>query len=288
MAYFGSDYSGLAHHWVYNNDNSHCYGYRMYSEGDTIYSYGSHFPLARKVEVGNETVYLITSKSSSNTTNKQKNEVIRAIPFGAKMFVVDDLYNHKNAIKGWFDDIEHLTKKLARAKSKKEDYQNEIDSIIRNIKDYTNLFKTKYRFNKHEKEILNNLNFGSLPNLLEQREKLLRKNEKARQRRAEKKEIEKAKIELEQWLNGEIRYLRSYLNRRKIYLRINGDFVETSEGIKVSRQKSKILFDRIEKNKDIKGFKIDIYTTIGIIDDHLVVGCHNIPMSEVKRVGKLL
>jgi hypothetical protein len=51
----------------------------FYFEGDTIYSYGSHFPIARFVEVAGETVVLITRRSYSMTTSQHVSRVRQAV-----------------------------------------------------------------------------------------------------------------------------------------------------------------------------------------------------------------
>ena len=62
--------------------------------------------------------------------------------------------------------------------------------------------------------------------------------------------------------------------------------IETSGGVNIETKKAKVLYKLIEAGKDIKGFKLDYYTVIGIQDNILKIGCHNIPLKEVETIGK--
>ena len=52
-------------------------------------------------------------------------------------------------------------------------------------------------------------------------------------------------------------------------------------------KEAKILYNKIIKNEDIKGFKIDYYTVIDL-DSKLKIGCHNINLKNMHEVGKQL
>lgn len=49
---------------------------RIFIDGDTIYSYGYHFPIARRI---NPTTFELTTKKYSVTTTKQTSTVHRAL-----------------------------------------------------------------------------------------------------------------------------------------------------------------------------------------------------------------
>ena len=291
MAKFGSDYSALAHHYIYNNDYSECYGYRMYSENEKLFSYGSHFQMARKIEHKGKKVIFVTNHTASNTTAKQIYALRQAIPFDWKVYNVDSMTNHKSNISGWFRKIEYFAQKLPRAKSRKDEYKREIKQLIATIVEYKEFFDVKYRFNKAEQQIIDDVDFDELQDLLKDREKRMYRSEKAKVKRQTEKAFREAKEELEKWLKGETKYLRKQPYNAPIYLRINTDneTVETSQGITVPKRECKILFTRIEQGKDVKGFVLDeLYTVLRHTEDELIVGCHIIPMKEVKRIGALL
>jgi hypothetical protein len=68
----------VAHAWAHRTGRCHK-GHHMFYEGDTIYSYGHHFPIARLVEAYGRTVVLMTVDSHSVSTAKHKNIVARAV-----------------------------------------------------------------------------------------------------------------------------------------------------------------------------------------------------------------
>ncbi len=64
----------------------------LYFTGDTIYSYGSHFPIARHVasEAGERSV-LLTTATYSVTTSSHCSAVRSAIPSGIRVFRVPNI-----------------------------------------------------------------------------------------------------------------------------------------------------------------------------------------------------
>lgn len=61
----------VAHLWAHQAQDSARIGGRgnFYFEGDTIYSYGSHFPIARHVETKRGRAVLFTTRDYSVTTS---------------------------------------------------------------------------------------------------------------------------------------------------------------------------------------------------------------------------
>ena len=72
-------------------------------------------------------------------------------------------------------------------------------------------------------------------------------------------------------------------------LRISKDwqFIETSAGARVSIKSALLLYKMIQAKRDIKGYQIDFYTVISI-NGTLKIGCHNIDMKSVHKIGKKL
>lgn len=87
----------------------------IYVEGDygeaTIYSYGTHYPIARKVGFGE---YLVNSSGYSVTTSMHKSLVLRAIPSMATIWYAQgcDLNFLPTAIEG---QVECLHKRILKA-----------------------------------------------------------------------------------------------------------------------------------------------------------------------------
>lgn len=74
-----NDHNAVAHAWAHQTGRTRR-GFNMFYEGETIYSYGRHFPIARLVTAANgERVVLFTSRSYSVSTAKHKTIVWRAV-----------------------------------------------------------------------------------------------------------------------------------------------------------------------------------------------------------------
>jgi|GEM_PF-3378619 len=109
----------IAHLWAHKTqDDARNPGGNFYFRGDTIYSYGSHFPIARHVTNDKgEAAVLFTNQKWSNTTAKHINYVRRSIPDGVPVFYVEDLSRDsgrdpKNAYDSQRKDVEALIKRL--------------------------------------------------------------------------------------------------------------------------------------------------------------------------------
>lgn len=80
----------IAHLWAHKTQSSarNAQG-NFYFEGDTIYSYGSHFPIARHVtNKRGQAAILFTTGSYSNTTSQHVYGVRQAIPPGIRVFSI--------------------------------------------------------------------------------------------------------------------------------------------------------------------------------------------------------
>jgi hypothetical protein len=152
-----------------------------------------------------------------------------------------------------------------------------LDLIHKDSKTYFDMiedFYTNFNHNTHS--------------LSELREKAAEQNEITR---IQKEKREKAKFE--ESLKNFLNYTSSYVNYRpssfKEVLRISKDkmYVETSQGAKVTTKSAKVLFQMIKAKRDIKGHQIDGYTVISI-NGTLKIGCHDIDMTYVKKIGNKL
>lgn len=82
----------VAHLWA-NRSQPHAAnsGRSLYFEGDTIYSYGSHFPIARWADNVGAPVVLFTSRGYSITTSGHKSTTRQAIPPDATVLTVHNV-----------------------------------------------------------------------------------------------------------------------------------------------------------------------------------------------------
>jgi glutamate synthase domain-containing protein 2 len=244
----------------------------MFFEGAKIYSYGYHYLIAKFID--NETI-LINDTGYSNTTSKHISLVTSATSHKRQFFKTKtDLTQVHYTIKSYLQ-------KIPKARENKEYYLNEIFDLFKSLNEYLEYTKTKTKVSKLKeyKEIKK-----IVQRLETEKETILKEVAELNKRKAQReKEKQKEKIEL--WRNHEIRYIN---RSAKSLLRLSLDKkqIETSKGVNIETKKAKVLYKLIEAGKDIKGFKLDYYTVIGIKDNVLKIGCHNIPLKEVQTIGK--
>ena len=100
-------------------------GSRMFIEGDTIYSYGHHFPIAKRTEWG----YLFNSDEYSSSTSAHKGYVETAIS-GVVVHIMNcDIAYADKQIAYNEKEIEELRGKIQRARKDgiKEAYKERIE-----------------------------------------------------------------------------------------------------------------------------------------------------------------
>lgn len=88
---------------------------------------------------------------------------------------------------------------------------------------------------------------------------------------------------MEKWRNGES--VSAYLYNAPCMLRINGDIIETSHGAKVPVSGAIQLWKALKAGQDVRGAGIGDYKVTSVSESYLVVGCHNIPMIEVRHIA---
>ena len=246
----------------------------IFFEYAKIYSYGYHYLLGEFID--KETI-LINDKGYSNTTAQHINSLSGATRQYKRFYVTETNLTLVHA------EINETLAKIPKARVNKAAYLNRILSLFESLNEYLEYTKTKTKVSKLKeyreiKRIVQRLETNKEQILLEVAEMLKAK---------EKRQLEKNKENIKLWRSYEKNYLHGL---KSSFLRFSKDMtnVETSGGVKIEVKKAKVLYKLIEAGKDIKGFKLDYYTVIGIKDNILKIGCHNIPMKEVNTIGKQL
>jgi len=239
-----------------------------------IYSYGYHYLLGEFID--KETI-LINDKGYSHTTSKHIGSLRDATRQYKRFYVTETNLTLVHA------EISETLAKIPKARTNKAAYLGRILSLFDNLNEYLIYTKTKTKVSKIKeyreiKRIVQRLETNKEQILLEVAEMLKAK---------EKRQLEKNKENIKLWRSHKKHYLHGL---KSSFLRFSKDMtnVETSGGVKIEVKKAKVLYKLIEAGKDIKGFKLDYYTVIGIKDNILKIGCHNIPLQEVNTIGKQL
>jgi hypothetical protein len=273
----------LAHEWAHGSINFIGNGSNMFAEGNTIYSYGHHFPICRWVDTPVGRVFLMTSRSYSQTTSKHCSYVHRAL-YG-EIITVGDL-REPVQVNYFINSIRESLQKSVMARKNKPYYLQDAEAFRLAGLKYCEVLKIKAL--KHECAILENpiLSEEALQVVREEVSKI-----EAEKVRLEKSKVRKAKklelIDLGKWMNGEKSsiYLR-YSDRD--YLRVSGDIIQTSRGAVVSLGSCRLFWNLLKKGEAVHGFTFDERYQVTGMNGTLRVGCHNIERSELERVAALL
>lgn len=249
-----------------NQSNGRCSN--AFFDRTKVYSYSYHYLLGEFIDP--QTI-LINDTGYSQTTQKHIGQLRQATRQYKQFFVTE------TDVKKVLDEVKLNISKLANAR-KPELY------ILPSLRLWTKLNEfmqyTKKKQSPEYKEIkklIKIINSGDVQNDLKALEK---KQENAKKR----KEREKIKTDLPKFMNGEINYLDGI---SEDYLRLNGDNVETSQGVKIPIDSARKLYALIKLGRDVKGYELDGYTVIGL-NGVLKIGCHQINVKNMHEIGAQL
>jgi hypothetical protein len=247
----------------------------IFFEYDKIYSYGYHYLLGEFID---DNTILINDKGYSNTTSKHISYLIGGTRQYKQFFTTrcDIDLVHKQVLS--------LKDKLATAR-KPENYINEILYLWATLNEYIHYTKNKntpkdVRY-KEIKKIVKAIQ--DKPQEYKQTLAEAKKKQELAKKRKEQKQIKET---LSKFYNYEV---HSFRIGDTDYLRLSkdGSNVETSQYVKVSVDEARTLYKAICNGIDIRGHRISNYT-VNSINGTLKIGCHNINMESVHKVGKQL
>ena len=259
----------------------------IYFRDNRIYSYGSHYLLGEFI---NSETIIINDFGYSVTTSKHISELINATS------QYNQFYTSSIDIKHVQTEIDYNLKKLSKA-NKPEIYISNITKLENNLSKWVDYCKEnkikkehfyKYNFvvnksNYKYKKIVKTANSLLTAETIEKIKEKGKKDaikQKAKDKRELKTKIAKFNTyEIDRFKIGEFDYLR---------LSQNGEFVETSQNIRIEKSDAKKLYFSIKNNFNIIGNKIGYYTINKIDNKALTVGCHKICINSVQKVGLLI
>lgn len=244
----------------------------LYFYNDKIYSYGSHFCIAKFVD--NHTL-LFTERSYSNTTSAHVSIVSSATSHKDKIYCANPTGTHEENFKYWTNEAENISNKLSRA-NKPEIYLNQLSSIKAKVIKYSEYFDIEIPIVLNA--VLSITDKKEVIEYLETKEKLIQADKKA-------KEIQQAKahkLALNKWRKFESQ--RLLLRNGFDYIRKNETDFETSQGVKFSLAIGMRFYNNL---KNVKvGDKFLEFTITEITNKYIVIGCHKITFAEINKVVK--
>lgn len=248
-------------------------GNTLFFRDNKIYSYGSHFCIAKFVD---DNTLLFTERSYSNTTAKHISIVRNATNHINKIYCNNPVSTNEQNLSYWVMECENLISKLQKAK-KPEKYISNLNEIKSKVEKYCNFFKI------------------AIPNDLENVLSITEKSEiksyfetkQANMLKDKKNALNRLKIahklELKDWRKFKKQRLYSRLDNCD-YLRYNktNERFETSQGIEIPKEIFLRLWNKVLSNE--KFDKVLDFTVKEIGKNHITVGCHKIMFNEVKKV----
>lgn len=301
-----TDISKVAHLWANQEQDEARNSGNFYFSGDTIYSYGSHFPIAKIVDNASKDKDLLSEGSKmcfftldtySSTTASHISVVRQASSHLNKLYMVKIItntairgvyeYEHKTNIDYWLKMIAINFDKLSRARNK-EQYHNAIAVNVGQLKRYIAYFGI--RVDKATKQLIDNCNPDNFAAYSEAESKRIIASNKAKA----KKETQALIEALTKWRNGESQRLYSSNNSGYDYLRYNIDKqrVETTQAFEIPVKLAVSFYHAIIKTianggcKDsscMEQTKLLNYDVKEITDKHIIVGCHKISIEEINN-----
>lgn len=280
----------------------------LYFEGETIYSYGRHFPIAT---IKGETVFF-TLCSYSNTTAKHIREVRGAISHKTLIYVYSVPTGNFDYLTSTHDENMNCWKRKIKAffaelgNKKIRDTQSRINSIRENIgqlQAYCAYFKLPVK----DKELKSLIALSESPDFV------------TAAREAKDKETKKADAKMKQAVKAYDKYLEYWRNFREdaareelpektkelcnyyinntaafTRLRFNTDQnrVETSKGVQIPAEVAKRAYLALNGclAKSCNGLSIPVlhYTITESGKDYIKAGCHTIPKTDIHYIASLL
>lgn len=256
----------LAHIWAQQTQpHGRTANGAFYFNGKSIYSYGSHFCIAR---FHDPKTVLLTTRSYSVTTAKHVGYV-------------------RNALNG-------LDLKIILVPRPDDELKINLLQMIEEIRDLHNQAQTKRdgtkvkdaliyeasRTASHAERIKTMLGTDGLvytiPTLDEQviasHEQVLREREQASRERKEQAYKEK----VAQWLKGKNVSLMGYSGDTLLRHINGGETVQTSRGASVPTKHAEVLYKAWRNGKVIVGTHIGDFTVLRSSEDEVVIGCHTL------------
>jgi hypothetical protein len=187
---------------------------------------------------------------------------------------------------------------------KPEKYMAEIDSLKSELQKYIQFFDLKL-----SKEHKAKISFTNASEFIEasNKAKAVRLQEEKKLNKLGQKANEKY---IAEWRNGNDEniskiltakettayyfYLKTSSERIDTRLRISGDNIQTSKGINIPKDVAKRYYDfynRIVKSGGCNGncnYKMMDYEVKAATEERLIVGCHDIPVSEINYIANQL
>lgn len=279
--------SELAHVWANQlQSEGRTAGNNFYFRNNEIFSYGSHFKIAKHVQnEQGQPATLMTTRGYSVSTAKHIRHVEASISHLNVIYCKHPaVYEHRENILAWEEKARQSAEKLKRA-NKPEIYLTQIAREKEEMQRYADFFRlvlSEYHLNFI---YITTKDGGKEANEKQEEINRLAKiaKEKADKLRYAKELKEFRKFDRTS-VAGDMAYLRYNAEQKRI---------ETSKGVQIPQETARRFFQWMIKTLKAGGCttceaKILDYTVNEVNSKTFVIGCHTIEQKEAKKIAKLL
>lgn len=294
----------IAHEFFYSGFNSYKTFNNVGYNQNLFYSYYTVIGAVIQDKFGNN-ILLVSENSMSPTTGRHISHLINACPF-SRLRIPLEYGNHYFSLDACINriikNLDYYSNSKLSLKANRENYvqsYNQLIYINDNIKDIDSSVIEQYK-----------PMFELLSNSKEVKELKAKLKEKARQDRikAEKElnellnqyeyldlaqfafDIHHAKIVFDDYktdreLSARVRKILNPNNDLSfVWIDANENIVKTSKNIKMPMDIVKTGLKLWKHNKIRLGYKIDCYTVLEVREDYVQIGCHKIPIENIKAL----
>lgn len=266
----------------------------LYFEGDLIFSYGRHFPLARHVELPSGTpAVLINRGKYSSTTSHHQSAVRGAIRNGVPVFRAHNPQETPEQNLVWLaQEMERSIEFAGDCVVNSQNYKKNLQEAEAAAKDHNTLahafgIKAKLQMPADVAKAVEDL---------AARKAAREAAEAERQRLLDEQRMKEEAATVAQWLAGEVSGIPwAVRNTSEVLLRVRDDVIETSKGAHIPLDHGIALWPLVERVRSrgrpadmqrvqLGGFRLDEINA----DGDVTVGCHFIAYAELRRIAEQL
>lgn len=278
--------SDVAHVWAHRLQEEARNSTRsLFFNGDTIYSYGRHFPIARHVtDKHGRACVLFTTRDYSVTTSGHKSAVRCAIPDGLRVFHVQDVTAQPNAgvLDGYAMRIESALLKATRARLNADWHLRDATELVDEANAFSIAFRLRRRFALPDDASLS---------ALKERARLAAVKDAAARRKRERAHVVEQSERLTKWAGCALTW-----ERGRNYMRVRGLMVETDIQAEVRIDEVQAIAPAVVAmfaagetyKRNGHTLHVGQYPLEEVTADAVRVGCHTFTRAEVERIAALV
>lgn len=272
-----TDTSHIAHLWANQLQDEARNSGNFYFNRNVIYSYGSHFPIAKHITNDKgEAAVLFTERAYSNTTAKHISVVRQAANHKDIIYCYNPESTHDQNFNSWKITAESIAKNLLKAK-KPEKYLSQLAIIKGKVEIYAAFFSLII-----PADLLAAITIGNKDEYASYQAK---KGEYEKQAKiAAQKELQKKhKKELATWLKGKSH--RLYTHNGFDYLRLSDNRIETTQAVQIPLELGKRIYQQVKDNTLQVGQNVMDYE-VKEVGKLVKIGCHTFKTDYLLKFGQ--